>query len=667
MGLLAHVREDEEDGWIIHELEDHLTGVAEFAERFAKKFNNKDWLTVASQLHDLGKGSDAFQNKIKKKSGYDPEAHIRDGDGIAPHSTHGAVWAVDNFPQVGKILAYIIAGHHGKGMPDWSHEIGVGGNLEHRLSSEEREKLPLLTQSFIDEITKGVIHPTSEPPIIEEEHFHLWIRMLYSCLVDADFLDTERFMNKEKFENRGQHSSIADLKVLFDAHMVAMSDKAPVTPVNKIRAEVLLQCREEASKSSGLFTLTVPTGGGKTLSSMAFALEHALIHKKERVIMVIPYTSIIAQTSQTYKEIFGEENVIEHHSSLDPKNETSQSRLATENWDAPIIVTTSVQFFESLFAARSSTCRKLHNIVNSVVIIDEVQMLPTDYLKPILHTINGLTNHFGVSMVLCSATQPAITSEIFQKGGGEYYTILEKEHCREIMTSPSPEELTIALQRVEVEQYGKVEEWQDLTDKLLEYEQVLTVVNTRNDCRDLFECMPEGTIHLSGNICGEHRSKVIEGIKESLNNGESIRVVSTQLVEAGVDFDFPVVFRAMAGFDSIAQAAGRCNREGKLHVDGIKVKGKVFVFDAPKPAPAGTLSKGEEAGRTILSTDPEGCKNLLPATFTKYFENYFSDLNTFDKSDIYSLLVKDAVPAQTFNFAQQLKSLILLMIRNRSL
>ncbi len=456
----------------------------------------------------------------------------------------------------------------------------MGGGLEYRLQTGQVEKLPKLCDEFVSKITKKIKMPESVPDFIrngEQEHYHLWIRILYSCLVDADFLDTERFMNSEKHENRGNHRSISALKALFDRHMEALSKKARKTAVNDVRSRILSQCREQAAHEPGLFTLTVPTGGGKTLSSMAFALEHAVRHEKDRVIMVIPYTSIIEQTSKVYKEIFGDENVIEHHSALDPEKESLQSRLATENWDAPIIVTTSVQFFESLFAAKPSACRKLHNIVNSVVIIDEVQMLPTDYLKPILHSIKGLTDYFKVSMVLCSATQPAITSEIFEKQNGECYAILEKEKCREIMVSPTPKELTIQLQRVRVIQLGGFSEWTRVAEELMKHEKVLCVVNTRKNCRELYKQMPDDTIHLSANMCGQHRSDCVEAIKRKLNKNEPVRVVSTQLVEAGVDFDFPVVFRAMAGFDSIAQAAGRCNREGNSDY------GQVFVFEPVEP------------------------------------------------------------------------------------
>jgi len=373
---------------------------------------------------------------------------------------------------------------------------------------------------------------------------------------------------------------------------------------------------------------------------MAFALEHLAKYKKNRIIVVIPYTSIIEQTAMIYKAVFGEENVIEHHSSLDPDKESSKSRLASENWDAPIIVTTNVQFFQSLFAARSSACRKIHNIVNSIVILDEVQMLPSDYLNPILNSINGLVDNFGVSIILCTATQPVLVGQI---GSGEAeFKVLDNNCCREIIKNPL--NLSKKFQRVEVLQHGKYESWLILAEDLKKYKQVLCIVNTRGDCKELYHLMPEGTIHLSANMCGEHRSLVIDEIKATLQKGSSIRVVSTQLVEAGVDIDFPVVYRAMAGFDSIVQAAGRCNREGQIKL------GNVIVFDPPKPAPAGILRKGEQAGREIFSVDPEGCRELRPDTFTKYFNLFYCSLNSFDKKNINNLLVKDAYPKLNIQF-----------------
>ncbi len=654
--LLAHVKQDEIGEWRIHSLEEHLNGVAELAEKFALQFANGDWARVTGLLHDLGKGSFDFQEYICDKSGYKPEAHIENESipGRVNHSTHGAVWAVDNLPIIGKILAYLISGHHA-GLPDWHHEMGVGGNLEHRLSLKEIASLPSLSDEFIQEVTKNIEYPVSSPcnTVLKDEQIHLWIRMLFSCLVDADFLNTEEFMDREKSESRRDFTSFVELKKRLDDHMEKITTDS--TEVNRLRQQILSECREAGYLSPGFFSLTVPTGGGKTLSSMAFAFEHLEKYKKEKIIMVIPYTSIIEQTAKVYKDIFGAENVIEHHSSLDPDKESPQSRLASENWDAPIIVTTNVQFFQSLFAARSSACRKLHNIVNSVVILDEAQMLPTDYLKPILYSMKGLVDHFGVSMVLCTATQPVLTGKI---GSGEAeFKVLDHDSCREIIKDPF--ELSQKFQRVEVLEQGKFEDWQILAEELKAYDQVLCIVNTRNDCKELYKLMPEGTVHLSANMCGEHRSRVIEKIRTALQMGDSIRVVSTQLVEAGVDIDFPVVYRAMAGFDSIAQAAGRCNREGR------KKLGKVIVFSPPKPAPAGSLRKGEQAGREILSVDPIGCSKLHPDTFIKYFNLYYGSLNSFDRKNINDLFVRDANPGLSIQFRTAAQRFLLIENQNQ--
>lgn len=643
---IAHVRES--DGvWSIQSLRDHLKNVADIASDFAKHFSNDDWGYAVGLLHDIGKSSKKWQEYISQRSGYLDSPDRENSSCKVTHSTHGAVWAINNWPHVGKVMAYLIAGHHG-GLPDWFHEMGVGGGLAHRLKKEETEKLPEIAVDIADYVNHNLIIPKSLPcgSQLESEQIHLWIRMLYSCLVDADFLDTEEFMNPENRDWRGGYLSLDKLSGQFDIHMASLKKASKFSLVNVIREDILKQCRIASGKTPGLFSLTVPTGGGKTLSSMAFALDHALEHRKDRIIMVIPYTSIIEQTAKIYKEIFGEVNVLEHHSSLDPTEETQRSRLASENWDAPIIVTTSVRFFESLFSAKPSTCRRLHNIVNSIVILDEAQMLPTNYLKPILYSIKGLISFFKVTMVLCTATQPAIGDKIFRKGNGEYYSLLDDIPCREIMVKPTPLELTGKLQRVMIEPLEKpISDWSELTEKLTDYPSVLCVVNTRKDCRELFELMPEGTLHLSANMCGEHRSETIELIKKQLKKNESVRVISTQLVEAGVDFDFPVVFRAMAGFDSIAQAAGRCNREGLL-----PEKGKVFVFEPPNQPPVGNLRKGAQTGREILAVDPEGCRNLLPDTVKRYFQLYYSGLHTFDSKEIVDLLSSNVHPDLNIQF-----------------
>jgi CRISPR-associated endonuclease/helicase Cas3 len=315
--------------------------------------------------------------------------------------------------------------------------------------------------------------------------------------------------------------------------------------------------------------------------------------------------------------------------------ETEQSRLASENWDAPIIVTTNVQLFESLFAARTSQCRKLHNMANSVIILDEAQMLPPAHLEPILSAINGLCTSFGCSIVLSTATQPAIDGR-FQSGTAVLHGFSEGT-VRELMDDP--EELSRRLQRVKItrrEGENTRSGWQEIADELRSESQVLCIVNTRRDCRELFDLMPSGTVHLSALMCPEHRSEVIQRIKSALVKNETIRVISTQLVEAGVDVDFPVVYRALAGFDSIAQAAGRCNREGKLNEIGKS--GRTVVFKPLKDAPAGLLRKGQDTGDEILRNFPELAATLDPKVFTQYFKLFYSKVNSFDEKEIMSLL-----------------------------
>jgi CRISPR-associated endonuclease/helicase Cas3 len=395
--------------------------------------------------------------------------------------------------------------------------------------------------------------------------------------------------------------------------------------VNHIRAEVLRQCRDKAHNAPGIFSLTVPTGGGKTLSSLAFALEHAAHHNKRRVIYAIPYTSIIEQTANIFRDIFSDV-VVEHHSNLDPDNETVKSRLATENWDAPLIVTTNVQFFESLFAAKTSRCRKLHNIVNSVVVLDEAQLLPPEFLQPILDVMNLLVRHYGVTFVLSTATQPALgTLQTFQR------TLRGLDHVQEIISDPDT--LSRDLERVTVQMpqdFHLAQAWDDIAEQVQQHPSVLVVVNSRTDARELHRRMPEGAVHLSALMCGEHRSRVITDIKRRLQAGEAVRVVSTQLVEAGVDVDFPVVYRALAGLDSIAQAAGRCNREGKLD------RGQVMVFVPPRPAPPGHLRRAEETTVSLLS----GANELLltRSLFRQYFEHFYLRAPSLDKHDIIGLL-----------------------------
>ena len=414
----------------------------------------------------------------------------------------------------------------------------------------------------------------------------LWIRMLYSCIVDADFLDTESYMNVHQSGLRRDYCTMLQLLERCNKATRKMDETAADTKINAIRREVRRKCVQMAAAGQGIFSLTVPTGGGKTLSSLAFGLEHAVKHNLDRIIYVIPYTSIIEQNADEFRKAIGADQVLEHHSSFDEAASTPKSRLAAENWDAPVVVTTSVQFFESLFADKSSRCRKLHNIANSVVILDEAQLVPVEYLSPILETIQLLVEHYNVSFVISTATQPAFGERIVE---GKLFKGLR--NVQEIM-GEGVRELYDGLRRVSIElpqDLNTPATWEQIAAELTKHAQVLCIVSDRKSCRELYSLMPEGTLHLSALMCGEHRSDVIGVIKQRLKNNEPVRVISTQLVEAGVDIDFPVVYRALAGLDSIAQAAGRCNREGRL----LPELGKVVVFVSPRKAPAGILRKAD--------------------------------------------------------------------------
>ncbi len=399
-------------------------------------------------------------------------------------------------------------------------------------------------------------------------------RMLYSALVDADFQETETFIQGEK--PRGGHASIEELCEAFNASMQQFDN--PQGEINKKRTETLKACKEKADLEQGFFTLTIPTGGGKTLASMAFALNHAVKHGLKRVVYVIPFTSIIEQNAAVFKNYLGEENVLEHHSNFDWKKGTNKFsedaddetrdaldklKLASENWDIPIVVTTNVQFFESLFANKSSRCRKLHNMAKSVIIFDEAQMLPREYLDPCMLAIKELVTNYGASAVFCTATQPALDSR------------LPKVNFTEL--APDPQALFDFYKRVQITNIGKTPDL-DLIEKIKAYPQALCIVNTRRHAKGLFDQLDsEGSFHLSTLMCPTHRKAVLTDIREMLKSGQPCRVISTQVMEAGIDVDFPVGFRALAGLDSIIQAAGRVNRERK------RDDSKIYVFDPETP------------------------------------------------------------------------------------
>ncbi|MGH9350882.1 MAG: CRISPR-associated helicase Cas3', partial [Terriglobia bacterium] len=430
-------------------------------------------------------------------------------------------------------------------------------------------------------------------------------------------LNTESFCDPARSSLRCRFSPIATLRERCDSFIDHKIESLTATqknePVNLARREVLDACRAAAFQPAKVFGLNVPTGGGKTLSAMSFALSHAEQHDLRRVIVVIPYTSIIEQNAEVYRDAVGLEDVVEHQSNLDPEKQpailgeelTTRLELACENWDAPVVVTTTVQFFESLFSNHPSRCRKLHNIARSVVILDEVQTLPPAFLLAIIEVLNELTHNYGCSIVLSTATPPALAArERFEFGLRQIHQIV-----------PNATELARELNRVEYvwpcKQAPPVQ-WSELAGELAGRQQVLAVVHRRNDARTLAKDLqditdPDPVWHLSALMCPAHRSETLKRVKEALKRGEKCRVVSTQVVEAGVDLDFPIVYRALAGLDSIVQSAGRCNREGRLE------KGRVVLFRAPTSPPRGTLRRAlqvtdvllREAGGNLDLSDPE--------------------------------------------------------------
>lgn len=625
-----------------HDLEAHLTKVAEGAKIRADVFGGGDLARLAGLWHDLGKYNPDWQDYLQHAAGVPEDAHLelekaptRGPEHSSAGALHSRQWLLGqgilekSADLLARVLAYPVMGHHA-GLADFS---GGEGSLYHRLHepSDDHLKKALRGQpppQILDPVAPAwkdmYVCLTDRDPAF-------FIRMLFSCLVDADFLDTESYMSPEKRDRRMGYPSLAVMQAALQDALDKKLAASPSSPINAARAEVLAACRASAEESPGFFSLIVPTGGGKTLSSLAFALKHALHHGKRRVIYAIPYTSIIEQTAEVFRTVFsdlGEEVLVEHHSNVADvasERESSRQRLASENWDAPLVVTTTVQLFESFYASRTSRCRKLHNVADSVIILDEAHLIPPELRFPILHVLNELVEHYGVTVVLCTATPTGIEDLRRETKYAPALTRLQPI-VREA------ESLYARLKRVRVETHlreeDRVLDWGVLAAELVQCPQVLCIVSRRDDCRDLYDAMPDGTIHLSALMCAEHRSAVIGDIKKKLEEGRPVRVISTQLVEAGVDIDFPVVYRALAGLDSLAQAAGRCNREGKLEAGG-----RLVVFLPPRHAPRGILRQAEQTAEDVLRLNPQA-DLLSPEAQMEYFKRFYGRCENGDKYHI---------------------------------
>ena len=614
MEYIAHLNEER-----TQTLKDHLCGTAELAGYFAGRFGKADWGYACGMLHDIGKYSLAFQDKIKNNSNRQVD-----------HSTAGAKACFEKGGMY-SFMSYCIAGHH-SGLPDYgsSSDPGNAPTLQGRKKKHIEDCGAYKSEIHIPEIKTLPFDPPNSPD--PDFSLSVFIRMLYSCLVDADFLDTEYFMK----EGRTQRETGEEPSVLLEKlkkHVAGWLLNEDTETVNGRRTEILRHCFEWGHKERGIFQLTVPTGGGKTIASLAFALQHAVENQMDRVIYVIPYTSIIEQNAAVFRKILGEQNVLENHYNVDYESteELKPMQLASENWDKPVVVTTNVQFFESLFANKSSKCRKLHNIANSVIILDEAQMLPTDYLKPCIAVMEELAANFDSSIVLCTATQPAL-SPFFQR------KMPVTELC------PRVEEQFRFFERVTFQNVGTISE-DELIEKLQKEEQALCIVNTKKRAQRLYQKMKgEGVFHLSTAMYPKHRRRVLDKIRRLVKDGKRCILISTSLVEAGVDLDFCTVYRQLAGVDSMIQAAGRCNREGKRAAQDSFAY--LFQFEEKEYVPGQQLQI--DVSKMLLS-EGEDISSL------HRIEKYFEALYHFRGESLDKKKIFEEFKDKRYNFAKAAK------------
>lgn len=652
MEIYAHTKEGEsEHSW--QTLSSHLRGVSELAGRFADEFGCGPWGRAAGTLHDAGKVTEAFQRRLRGSA----ERVV--------HSTAGALIAKSYYGEsCGTLLAYMVAGHHG-GLPN-AIAHGVCTPLRERLA-----KQPEPNERFFKMLHSGDISLPEQEELVrcfgrersygsegtqqECKVFSVYLlsKMLYSCLVDADYLDTEGFSAPDLVQARERkRPNLAELYTQLEQYMQQLQQGKEdiLSTVNQVRASIYQDSIAAADANPGLFTLTVPTGGGKTLSSLAFALKHAMRNGKKRVIYAIPFTTIVEQTASVFKGIFGEDVVLEHHSSFDfdglDEEDQTKHRLAVQNWDAPIVVTTNVQFLESLYANNPSRCRKVHNVANSVVIFDEAQKLPDSLLEPSLAALEELSLGYGTSVVFCTATQPALNNR-WPFGSMPREIVRDRRQFDEAFGK-----------RVCYEMLGDLDE-DDLVTRISGESQALCIVGTRGEARILYDAIRERqrsgklsngdgseeeccVFHLSAAMTPEHRSGVLDTIQRRLDADSPCLVISTQLIEAGVDVDFPVVYREMAGLDSIVQAGGRCNREGKRAVGTVRVFD--YCIEGKKQTTSPWLEKMKGIGRDTLVEFGE----LNDRAVEQFFETRYRNHDT-DSAGIFAELKN---PSMVASFAQ---------------
>lgn len=583
-----------------HRLTDHLRGVAEMAAEFGAAFSAGDVCRALGLAHDAGKADPRFQAYLRA-------CHNDEAATSVPHAVPGAAAAESALGP----FALAVMGHHA-GLTDRA-------DARTMLDRADRRSVEAATP-WTDCISRPAIPSWSKEPAALE----LFVRMCFSALIDADYLDTEAHMAPERSRERRAGRPLAWYRKTLDTHLDALGAASPDTPVNRVRADVLKSCHAMASEPQGAFRLTVPTGGGKTLSGLAFALRHADAYDLRRIVVAIPYTSIIDQTATVFSGVFGPENILEHHSAYDPGGEGEDQapielrrKLASENWNSPLIVTTTVQLFDSLFSNRPRACRKLHRIARSVIVLDEAQTLPPELLGPILDVLSELISHYGCSVVFCTATQPDYS--------GIADTLLTE--ARQIV--PDPARLFSALARVRYHREETPLNVADVAARIDGSRQTLCILNTRRDAvRVVRACRKdEDLFHLSTLMCPSHRRTVLTEVRERLADGRPVRLVATQVVEAGVDLDFPFVLRAVGPLDRIVQAAGRCNREGKL-----ESLGDCLVFELKEAGlPRGWYTTATSLAATAVREDIDSIDQ--PGPIGAYFRELFNKTN-IDAQDI---------------------------------
>lgn len=630
MPYYAHSAPDaDESRW--QTLPDHSVQTAGLASKFAADFGGERPAYLAGLLHDLGKYNPEFLAYIRepaRRGGKGPD-HSTDGAGVLLRAAASAARPIDR--AVLELLAHAVAGHHA-GLPDRMRSVqeASASALQERLERWDDTRLDPVWQDELSADFSALFPPgfrmdprkaSTNPAAAPAFQIAFLGRMLFSCLVDADFKDTETYYNQLTglIADRNWpalQDVLPELRARFDREMA--SKAATSGKLTSLRGEILAHVRGRAAEPAGVFTLNVPTGGGKTLASLGFALDHAAQHDHRRIIYAIPFTSIIDQTAAIFRHVLGDEMILEHHSAIEEESlkalgQRDKLKLAMEDWAAPVVVTTNVQLFESLFANRPGRCRKLHNIARSIIILDEAQTLPLPYLKPSVLALDELARNYGCTIVLCTATQPALDRRDFPAGS---LMGLELDN-REL--APDPARLARELRRTTIRRAGVLSD-DDLVRDLADHPRALVIVNSRKHALELFSSARaaglEGLVHLSTRQCAAHRQALLARVREKLQGDGPCRVVATSLIEAGVDVDFPRVYRAEAGLDQVLQAAGRCNREGSRAPDDSHV----LIF---KPEVAQPPEELAQFAAAFASIERRHTDLFSPEAIRDYFQEVY--------------------------------------------